>query len=80
MKCKITRAGGFRISPEAQMVIDMGGRNNWARLIRKLKKEEADPDPRRARSTDRLRRRVASKAEKDAGQRDDKQRSFMGGI
>jgi hypothetical protein len=63
----LRRAGGFKYSEEAQEVIDAGGRNNWARQIRKLIKSETERNPRNANRIDRLRTKIEKKADKDEG-------------
>jgi len=65
----LRRAGGFKYSDEAQEVIDAGGRNNWARQIRKLIKSESERNPRNANRLDRIRTKIEKKADKDEGYR-----------
>jgi len=63
----LPHGGAFKYSEEALAVIDAGGRNNWAKQIRKLIKSEAERNPRFADRNKLLRKYIETKAKKDAG-------------
>jgi len=69
VKCHLKRAAGFKLTPEAQAVVDTGKRNHWAQQARKLAKLEADAaggvDPKAAKRADRLRRVFSRKNNTD---------------